>query len=231
MGIPETTCHCNDHVVWSEEIYCWAWCDTQTFELVVMQKNLSLWTILYSGCIRFARLWHPVSAVHMQYQLWCTLRPQAKPIHSNLSWCKKFLWGTIFGSRGGFHGNASNNLSLRLSCVVRGDILLSLMWHPGIRTCRDAKKFVLMNNFVVGVYSICKTMTPCQCCVHAMSVVMYLEVSSDTQAFESMQFFFSLKCNLLAFVLVYLRRNRVHTDRPEKYRVVFMSCCLLRFRS
>ncbi len=80
--------------------------------------------------------------------------------------------------------NSSDSLSIPRACNVRRDVLQGLMRHPSIRTCRVAKKFVLVNNFVVGVCSICKTTTPCQCRVHVMSVVMYLEVGCDTQTFE-----------------------------------------------
>ena len=86
-----TSCQCHVHLQ-SHEVNCGPWCDPQAFELAVTWKNLCLWTILYLGCVWFARLRQAVTALCILCQIWHILRLDATPRHLNLLWWKKFLF-------------------------------------------------------------------------------------------------------------------------------------------
>ncbi len=100
------------------------------------------------------------------------------PRHSNLLWLKIFCFDSSWRIRGG--------LDLWVSCAyaVPWSVLWTHVRHPDIRTCSDAKKFVLSNNFVIGVGSIWTTTTACECHVHMWSHVVYYGPMCDTQTFE-----------------------------------------------
>ncbi len=106
------------------------------------------------------------------------------PRHSNLLRSKKFVLPNNFGSRGRLDWNNYDTVSVSRAYVVRRAVLLCLFRHPDIRTCRDGKKFVLLNNFVFGVCSICKTTTTCHCNMHVMSDLMHIEAWCDTHTFK-----------------------------------------------
>ena len=55
---------------------------------------------------------------------------------------------------------------------------------PRIQNCSRGQIFCMLSNFVFGMCSICKTTTPCQCHIHVMSEVAFLEARCDTQTFK-----------------------------------------------
>ena len=70
-------------------------------------------------CVWLEQLLHPVSAMCMQRQIWCILRIDATPRHSNFLKGKNFLYESDCGIRDGFDLEKYHCLSASWICTVR----------------------------------------------------------------------------------------------------------------
>ena len=111
------------------------------------------------------------------------LRPDETPKHSNLPWWKNLSYWTIC-NRGVLDLNKYEILPMLCACAVPCRVLETLKVTPKHSNFPYGNFFFVLTHFVFGVRSVCKTTKSCQCCVHAISVVMSLEAWCGTQTFE-----------------------------------------------
>ncbi len=229
IGTTTTACQCHVHM-WSNEMYCSACLDTQTFELAVTGKNFPSeqfcirsvfdlqdydnMSVLYNCHGRSIVSWGLMGHPYVRTWLWA----------KNLS-CWKFSIRGVFDLQdydtlstpcefavpccesGGpwsdpqsfelavteknfFRTISDREMGPISTITTTGQCYVSVMSDPlYLEAWCDTQafelaNFVLLNNFVFGMCSICKTATACQPHVPVWSNEMYCFACLDTQAFE-----------------------------------------------
>ena len=114
-------------------------------------EKISYWAIKnyeFRDWFRLEPVRHPGNAVYMRGPLQCIRDLDAALRHSNLPWARKIFSYWQICVRGVFNLQDYDTLSVLCACNISCDISWGLMRHPDIGTCREGKKFVLVNNFV-----------------------------------------------------------------------------------